>query len=87
VQEEAPVLGKPVLVLREFTERPEAVEAGTAELVGTDEKRIVDRTGALLDDPREYEKMSRISSPFGDGHAGERIVRALETFVAASKSL
>jgi UDP-N-acetylglucosamine 2-epimerase (non-hydrolysing) len=77
IQEEAPSLGKPVLVLREKTERPEAVEAGTVKLVGTDEDRIVAEAGVLLDQPDEYERRSRIHNPYGDGHASERIESAL----------
>jgi UDP-N-acetylglucosamine 2-epimerase (non-hydrolysing) len=73
IQEEAPSLGKPVLVMREKTERPEAVEAGTARLVGTDENRIVDETALLLEDAEEYERRSRVHNPYGDGHASERI--------------
>jgi UDP-N-acetylglucosamine 2-epimerase (non-hydrolysing) len=73
IQEEAPSLGKPVLVMREKTERPEAVEAGTSVLVGTDEDRIVRETENLLDDAAEYEKRSRVHNPYGDGHASERI--------------
>jgi len=77
IQEEAPSLGKPVLVLREKTERPEAVEAGTVKLVGTDEDRIVAEAGVLLDQPEEYQRRSRIHNPYGDGHASERIEAAL----------
>jgi len=73
IQEEAPSLGKPVLVMREKTERPEAVEAGTSILVGTDEDRIVRETQILLDDRAEYERRSRVHNPYGDGHASERI--------------
>jgi UDP-N-acetylglucosamine 2-epimerase (non-hydrolysing) len=73
VQEEAPALGKPVLVMRETTERPEGVAAGTARLVGTDADRIVDETGRLLDDPAAYAAMARAHNPFGDGHAAQRI--------------
>jgi len=73
IQEEAPSLGKPVLVLREKTERPEAVEAGTVKLVGTDADGIVRETMLLLDRPEEYQRMSRIHNPYGDGHACERI--------------
>ena len=80
IQEEAPSLGKPVLVLREKTERPEAVEAGTVKLVGTDAKRIVRETAALLDSPEEYQRMSRVHNPYGDGHASERIEAALRSF-------
>jgi len=77
IQEEAPSLGKPVLVLREKTERPEAVEAGTVKLVGTDETRILEETASLLDDKTEYARMTRIHNPYGDGHACERIAAAL----------
>jgi UDP-N-acetylglucosamine 2-epimerase (non-hydrolysing) len=77
IQEEAPTLGKPVLVLRDTTERPEGVEAGTAILVGSQTDRIVAETQRLLDCPDRYRKMSRAHSPFGDGHASERIVRAM----------
>lgn len=74
VQEEAPSLGKPVLVLRKQTERPEAVEAGTAKVVGTDTERIVAETQRLLDDSDEYRRMATAPNPFGDGRAAERIV-------------
>lgn len=77
VQEEAPSLGKPVLVMRDATERPEAVEAGTVRLVGTDTERIVKETAALLLDAAAYERMSRAHNPYGDGKASERIVKAL----------
>ena len=73
VQEEAPALGKPVLVMRETTERPEGVEAGTAKLVGTDSDRIVSEISTLLDVPHAYSAMARAHNPFGDGHAAERI--------------
>ena len=73
VQEEAPALGKPVLVMRETTERPEGVKAGTALLVGADRKRIASETFKLLDDPIAYEAMSRAHNPYGDGRAAERI--------------
>ena len=74
IQEEAPVLGKPVLVLRRETERPEAVEAGTVKVVGTDTEAIINETERLLHDKDEYLKMSKAQSPYGDGHAAERIV-------------
>lgn len=74
VQEEAPSLGKPVLVMRDTTERPEAVEAGTVVLVGTDRNKIVNESIALLDDTERYEAMSRVKNPYGDGLAGRRIV-------------
>jgi UDP-N-acetylglucosamine 2-epimerase len=77
IQEEAPSLGVPVLVLREVTERPEAVEAGTARVVGTDPQRILAETGCLLDDEKAYQAMARAVNPYGDGHAAERIVEAL----------
>ena len=77
VQEEAPSLGKPVLVMRETTERPEAVAAGTVRLVGTDRERIVAEAGRLLDSPQEYQLMSRAHNPYGDGQAAARIVDIL----------
>lgn len=77
VQEEAPSLGKPVLVMREKTERPEAVEAGTVRLVGTDRTRIVSEAQRLIDDPEHYNSMSRAHNPYGDGQACQRIVDAL----------
>jgi UDP-N-acetylglucosamine 2-epimerase (non-hydrolysing) len=77
VQEEAPSLGKPVLVLREKTERPEAVEAGTVQLVGTDESRIFETASVLLDNDEAYACMARIHNPYGDGHACERIAAVL----------
>ncbi|MDY7524649.1 non-hydrolyzing UDP-N-acetylglucosamine 2-epimerase [Sphingomonas sp. 10B4] len=73
VQEEAPALAKPVLVMRETTERPEGVVAGTAKLIGTDPERIVAEVTTLLDDPAAYAAMARAHNPFGDGHASERI--------------
>jgi UDP-N-acetylglucosamine 2-epimerase (non-hydrolysing) len=73
VQEEGPSLGKPIIVMREKTERPEAVEAGTVRLAGTDEGRIVAEVFRLLDDPAAREAMSRVHNPYGDGHASERI--------------
>ena len=77
VQEEAPALGKPVLVMRETTERPEGVSAGTARLVGTDTARIVSEIFRLLDDSSAYESMARAHNPFGDGHAARRIVELI----------
>lgn len=77
LQEEAPSLGIPVLVMRETTERPEGLEAGTLRLVGTDTSRIVQEATRLLDDRSEYAKMAKASNPYGDGHAAERIVAAL----------
>jgi UDP-N-acetylglucosamine 2-epimerase (non-hydrolysing) len=77
IQEEAPSLGKPVLVLRDKTERPEAVSAGTALLVGTNEDRIVEGAELLLDDPHAYQRMARRHNPYGDGKASERIADVL----------
>lgn len=77
VQEEAPSLGKPVLVMRDTTERPEAVDAGTVKLVGTDKDRIVNAVHELLTNPTEYQKMSRAHNPYGDGKACERIVNKI----------
>jgi len=77
IQEEAPSLGKPVLVLREVTERPEGVEAGTARVVGTDPSRIMAEASRLLDNEEAYKAMARAVNPYGDGHAAERIVAAL----------
>ncbi|MDQ2070130.1 non-hydrolyzing UDP-N-acetylglucosamine 2-epimerase [Natronospira bacteriovora] len=77
IQEEAPTLGKPVLVMRERTERPEAIEAGTVALVGTDTKRIVSEVERLLGDQGAYEAMARAHNPYGDGKAAERIVDVL----------
>lgn len=77
IQEEAPSLGKPVLVTRDTTERPEAVEAGTVELIGTDGAKLLERASALLDDPVQFERMSRALNPYGDGLSAGRIVRSL----------
>jgi UDP-N-acetylglucosamine 2-epimerase (non-hydrolysing) len=77
IQEEAPGLGKPVLVMRDTTERPEAVEAGTVKLVGTDYDKIVNEASTLLDDKAAYEKMSHAVNPYGDGHACPRIAEVL----------
>ena len=77
IQEEAPSLGKPVLVLRDTTERPEGIKAGTLKLVGTDEEVIYEETKKLLTNINEYEKMSKASNPYGDGHASEKIVDAI----------
>ena len=82
VQEEAPALGKPVLVMRETTERPEGVTAGTAKLVGTDTKVIVTEMFNLLDDKAAYENMARAHNPFGDGHSASRIVELLGNEIA-----
>ena len=77
IQEEAPSLGKPVLVMRDTTERPEGIKAGTLKLVGTDEEKIYSEFTRLLDDPTEYNKMAKASNPYGDGHACERIADIL----------
>ena len=77
IQEEAPSLGKPVLVMRDNTERPEAVDAGTVRLVGTDPQRIVQATNLLLDDPDEYARMAETTNPYGDGLAAARITKTL----------
>lgn len=78
IQEEAPGLGKPVLVMRNTTERPEALEAGTVKLVGTDYDKIVSEVSSLLDDAQYYEKMSQAVNPYGDGKACERIVNSFQ---------
>jgi UDP-N-acetylglucosamine 2-epimerase (non-hydrolysing) len=83
LQEEAPALGKPVLVLRRTTERPEAVDAGTARLVGTDAATIVNEAARLLDDPAAYDTMARAHNPFGDGLASGRIVEAARRLLNA----
>lgn len=77
IQEEGPSLGKPVLVVRDTTERPEGVEAGTLKLVGTSIENIIKQVSRLLDDENEYERMSRTENPYGDGHASEKIVNAI----------
>jgi UDP-N-acetylglucosamine 2-epimerase (non-hydrolysing) len=79
IQEEAPSLGKPVLVMRETTERPEAVEAGTVEIVGSNQQRIIDGVSRLLNDKKHYQTMSRTHNPYGDGLACRRIVDVLRT--------
>jgi len=91
IQEEAPALGKPVLVLRDITERPEAVEAGTVKVIGTERGRIVAETATLLDDEDEYSRMARSVNPYGDGRASERIVASfvgedVEEFLPAPAS-
>jgi UDP-N-acetylglucosamine 2-epimerase (non-hydrolysing) len=84
VQEEAPSLGKPVLVMRHETERPEGVEAGVSKVVGTEKNRIVREVGVLLHDRHEYEKMSKAVNPYGDGKASERIIEALRHYFKVS---
>jgi UDP-N-acetylglucosamine 2-epimerase (non-hydrolysing) len=83
IQEEAPSLGKPVIVLRDTTERPEGIEAGTLKLAGTDEETIFSLTDELLTNPEEYKKMAQASNPYGDGHASERIVEALKKYLTS----
>ncbi|MDD0974732.1 non-hydrolyzing UDP-N-acetylglucosamine 2-epimerase [Pseudomonas fontis] len=81
VQEEAPALGKPLLVLRNTTERPSVLEGGTVKLVGTQTERIVQETRRLLDDPETYKRMSKVFTPYGDGHASERIAERLSLWL------
>jgi len=78
IQEEAPSLGKPVLVMRDTTERPEAVTAGTVKLVGTDRDKIIKETYKLLNDQKVYLKMSKAHNPYGDGLASKRIINYLK---------
>ena len=85
LQEEAPALGKPVLVLRRTTERPEAVDAGTAKLIGTDSADIVRETALLLESPEAYEAMARAHNPFGDGQASARILESCRSFLNARR--
>ena len=86
LQEEAPGFGKPVLALREVTERPEGVTAGTVKLVGPNRRKIVEETARLLDDRAEYERMSRAINPYGDGHASELIVAKLRSLALQVES-
>lgn len=81
IQEEAPHLGKPVLVMRETTERPEAIEAGTSKLVGTDDKAIIQEASILMDNETAYAAMSTATNPFGDGKASKRIIEAIRSYV------
>ncbi len=83
IQEEAPSLGKPVIVLRDTTERPEGIDAGTLKLAGTDEETIFSLTDELLTNPDEYNEMAQASNPYGDGHASERIVEALKKYLTS----
>ncbi|MBK7820189.1 MAG: UDP-N-acetylglucosamine 2-epimerase [Tessaracoccus sp.] len=87
VQEEAPSFGKPVLVLRENTERPEAVDAGTVRLIGTEVDRIVTEISRLIDDPISYEAMSRAVNPYGDGRAAERSAAAIAELLGVGQRL
>lgn len=86
IQEEAPSLGKPVLVMRDTTERPEAVQAGTVQLVGTDKHNIVSAVANLLTNEAEYRRMSRAHNPYGDGKASERIIKKIEQHFASKIS-
>lgn len=85
IQEEAPSLGKPVLVLRDTTERPEGIKAGTLKLVGTNEETIYTETKKILTDKKEYDNMSHASNPYGDGHASERIVNSIISWYKNTK--
>ena len=87
IQEEAPSLGKPVLVMRDNTERPEAVDAGAVSLVGTDRENIVENVARLLDDPQAYAAMSKAINPYGDGRAAERAVSAMEQLFGLGKRI
>ena len=87
VQEEAPSLGKPVLVLRDTTERPEGVRAGTLKLVGTDPKRVKEAMTALLTDEKLYKDMSQAPNPYGDGKASERIVQAIQHYYGLTEAV
>nr|MDQ3038569.1 UDP-N-acetylglucosamine 2-epimerase (non-hydrolyzing) [Pseudomonadota bacterium] len=86
IQEEAPSLGKPVLVMRETTERPEAVDAGTVQLVGTDTLRLVGEASRLLDDPEAYDAMARAHNPYGNGQAALRIAELVDNWLQHPKS-
>jgi UDP-N-acetylglucosamine 2-epimerase (non-hydrolysing) len=87
VQEEAPALGKPVLVLRTVTERPEALKSGTVKLVGLDEDKIFVTTKTLLDDARAYRRMAAATNPYGDGFAAKRTVAAIKHYFGFSRNL
>ena len=86
IQEESPSLGKPVLIMRRTTERPEGIEAGTAKLIGTDRKRIFYETMKLLENEKLYQKMAKTTNPYGDGKASERISeRIYEVLISTLK--
>jgi UDP-N-acetylglucosamine 2-epimerase (non-hydrolysing) len=85
IQEEGPSLGKPILVMREKTERPEAVEAGTVLLVGPDERRIFETASALIENAEEYEHMTRVHNPYGDGHSSARIANVIYSFFSTNQ--
>jgi UDP-N-acetylglucosamine 2-epimerase (non-hydrolysing) len=86
IQEEGLSLGKPILVMREKTERPEGVTAGNARLVGTDEDRIVTQVNALLDDPESHRGAARNHNPYGDGYASERIADVIDSFLKEKRA-
>jgi UDP-N-acetylglucosamine 2-epimerase (non-hydrolysing) len=86
LQEEAPSLGKPVLVLRKVTERPEAVEAGTVKLIGTDPDNIINESSLLLSDSKLYKTMANKINPYGDGKASKRIVDIIDIFLRGRDS-
>ena len=86
VQEEAPSLGKPVLVMRDTTERPEAVAAGTVKLVGTNEESILYETNKLLDDRNYYSDMARSHNPYGDGNTSNRIKKLIENYLKTKEN-
>ena len=86
IQEEAPALGKPVLVVRETTERPEAIEAGTARLIGTNAETVLAALTDLLGNQSSYDRMAHAANPFGDGHAAEKIVEAIREWSASRSS-
>ena len=79
IQEEAPSLGKPVLVMRDSSERPEAIKAGTVKLVGTDYAKIIEESQKLIDDENEYNKMSKAYNPYGDGKASLKILNFIKS--------
>ena len=87
IQEEAPSLGKPVLVMRTTTERPEALEAGGVKLVGTDQEQIVNWVTKLLTEPETYRKMGTVSNPYGDGHSSRRILEIIKSAARHERSI
>ena len=87
IQEEGPSLGKPILVMREKTERPEAIEAGTVKLVGTDEGQIIQTATSLIEDTAEYERMAHVHNPYGDGKASTRIGNVIQNFCQAASRI
>jgi UDP-N-acetylglucosamine 2-epimerase (non-hydrolysing) len=87
LQEEAPALGKPVLVLRDITERPEVIEAGVAKLIGTERKRVFDALAELHKNPTTYERMARPVFPYGDGQAAKRIISSIQQFISAGSEV